>query len=544
MPYGEDVQQPAATSPTCTEHEEDREWNPHPRRVPTKSEIQSTQALIEQDDETIHDLELQIKLVEATVLKLRNQLSLIEQARQNKIAFIAPCRRIPFEILAEIFAFSVENRFQSLQVIASVCRQWRHVAINSSRLWNRLRVSLMDHTQRFKGGKRFTGEWQKANTGERLRDCLKRAGQTDDLHIHLAILNAPREIQQDDKDMMETLRKSLPRWRTVTLEINRKTNLLEDFDNWTSLRWLSINFLRYVEPISFSGLFTSIEASADKLETLCLYNDSAKAFKSLPVISPRLKEFSMQECGLRTLYAANWEQLNSLLLTNCTGVLSGDTVVEPTTTCFPVLTLLRLEKTQATILTSFQLPRLRTLTIADCDSTFTSKLTLQELRELDLQLYPSQSSILNYLVTPNLEIFEYKQSEPSDLTPTSRNAILADFFKSIARNDAFNLRFISLNDVILEPDTFEHILKGSPNLAIIRLFPAPLSTAQKLLCLGEDTEKGTLIAPMLREIKLRVLTTIGIEKMESSLAEGLAEIATKRTATHPFSLRIFRNILK
>ncbi|PVF96381.1 hypothetical protein CPB86DRAFT_798939 [Serendipita vermifera] len=521
-------------------------WNPHPRHVPTELEVQSTQALIQRDEELLRDLRLQLARLESLTAELNEQVERVQRTRLNKVAFISPCRRIPFEILGEIFALAIDNDLQSLHVVKSVCRRWRDVVSHTSKLWNHLRISLMDHTQRFKWSKRSTGRWQRANTAIRLRDCLERAGDTDELHIHLSVLNAPREVAKDDEEMMDLLRKTLPRWNTVTLHLNRRENVLEGFDQWTSLRSLSVTFLRQVSTTSFEPLFDSIDRSALQLKTLHISGDTREWAPYFQSVFPRLVSFTLQDSSLRCLGNIHWDNLQHLVLVHCAGALATMTPspFDSGTTSFPAIKTLTIHRAPAEVIQGFPLDTLKELSISDSEMTLTEVRVLPKLESLDLQLKASQMGFLTWLKTPNIKSFELKQVEPGDLNGNTPLAALTTFLNQNARmvpeqppvnaqdeeestdpststavdattspdassstiattpeaptalttelerTSAFSFRHVAIQDVVVDPSAFESVLKRSPNLEVLRIVPISLTAARKLLWLKE--KQGTL----------------------------------------------------
>jgi hypothetical protein len=522
-------------------------WNPHPRHVPTELEVQSTQALIQRDEELLRDLRVQLARLESLTAELNEQVERVQRTRLNKVAFISPCRRIPFEILGEIFALAIDNDLQSLHVIKSVCRRWRDVVSHTSKLWNHLRISLMDHTQRFRWSKRSTGRWQRANTAVRLKDCLERAGDTDELHIHLSVLNAPREVQKDDEEMMDLLRKTLPRWNTVTLHLNRRENVLEGFDQWTSLRSLSVTFLRQVSTTSFEPLFDSIDRSALQLKTLHISGDTREWAPYFQTVFPRLVSFTLQDSSLRCLGNIHWKNLQHLVLVHCAGALAtmNPSPFHSGTTSFPVLKTLTIHRAPAEVIQGFPLDTLKELSISDSEMTLTEIRVLPKLESLDLQLKASQMGFLTWLMTPNIKSFELKQVEPGDLNGNTPLAALTTFLNQNARmipdqpqadaqneddsidlsgltaaeaaatadtssstiasapeaptalttelerTGAFAFRHVAIQDVVVDPGAFESVLKRSPNLEVLRIVPISLTAARKLLWLKE--KQGTLV---------------------------------------------------
>ncbi|KIK60968.1 hypothetical protein GYMLUDRAFT_139428, partial [Collybiopsis luxurians FD-317 M1] len=76
---------------------------------------------------------------------------LIEKQKIEKFidahrALMSPIRRMPVEILAEIFVhclptdpvYAVRDVYQAPLLLITICREWRQVALDNPRLWNSL----------------------------------------------------------------------------------------------------------------------------------------------------------------------------------------------------------------------------------------------------------------------------------------------------------------------------------------------------------------------------------------------------------------------
>jgi hypothetical protein len=97
------------------------EWTPpHPRRLPTASEIQENQSKIYELDAKIADL--------------KEQLEKLEKDRYIRASFISPFRRLPVEILCEIVVHALK-RGQSPISLSNVCASMRAAVIGMKRLW-------------------------------------------------------------------------------------------------------------------------------------------------------------------------------------------------------------------------------------------------------------------------------------------------------------------------------------------------------------------------------------------------------------------------
>ncbi|CAG8615888.1 3694_t:CDS:1, partial [Acaulospora colombiana] len=373
-----------------------------------------------------------------------------------------------------------------------------------------------------------------------------RAGDTDELHIHLSVLNAPREVAKDDEEMMDLLRKTLPRWNTVTLHLNRRENVLDGFDQWTSLRSLSVTFLRQVSTTSFEPLFDSIDRSALQLKTLHISGDTREWAPYFQSVFPRLVSFTLQDSSLRCLGNIHWKNLQHLVLVHCAGALAtmNPSPFHSGTTSFPALKTLTIHRAPAEVIQGFPLDTLKELSISDSEMTLSEVRLLPKLESLDLQLKASQMGFLTWLKTPNIKSFELKQVEPGDLNGNTPLAALTTFLNQNARmipeqppvnaqdeeestdpststaadataspdassstiataldaptalttelerTSAFAFRHVAIQDVVVDPSAFESVLKRSPNLEVLRIVPISLTAARKLLWLKE--KQGTL----------------------------------------------------
>jgi hypothetical protein len=99
-----------------------------------------------QDDVSIREV---VEGLDSRADKIRNQLQLLEQdlqdvERDRKFfrPMLSPLRRMPLEILGEIFVFlvGIDRRYKTLATISQVCKTWRRAAHLVPRLW--CKVSL------------------------------------------------------------------------------------------------------------------------------------------------------------------------------------------------------------------------------------------------------------------------------------------------------------------------------------------------------------------------------------------------------------------
>ncbi|KAJ7096915.1 hypothetical protein C8R44DRAFT_643845, partial [Mycena epipterygia] len=101
--------------------------------------------LVERQRESL-DLDRQYEIAQAAFLDISARRLRAQQDICTLQGVISPIRRIPHEILAEIFKicvehsrllhYSIDNPHLSPIVLGQVCSLWRNVAINTPRLWD------------------------------------------------------------------------------------------------------------------------------------------------------------------------------------------------------------------------------------------------------------------------------------------------------------------------------------------------------------------------------------------------------------------------
>ena len=163
--------------------------SPSDYSLPTREEIRQTRsniATLELElsrlNTTLTNNQTQHRTIASQLSALQSSLSLLESENarlQSKIktitgqvfrkkSYISPQRRLPKEMLGEIFVAHVRLDWKAPLIDASVCKRWRSVALSTPRLWSFLRFpsSPFDHP-------RLITLW------------LQRASNAP-LHIHIA----------------------------------------------------------------------------------------------------------------------------------------------------------------------------------------------------------------------------------------------------------------------------------------------------------------------------------------------------------------------
>ena len=73
---------------------------------------------------------------------LQAQIAILDSFIFQARAQIAPIGSLPTEVLSIIFSFYALSRPQGLHTLSTVCRFWRHVALNDPRLWTIIPIQL------------------------------------------------------------------------------------------------------------------------------------------------------------------------------------------------------------------------------------------------------------------------------------------------------------------------------------------------------------------------------------------------------------------
>ncbi|KAF6755820.1 hypothetical protein DFP72DRAFT_895315 [Ephemerocybe angulata] len=78
----------------------------------------------------------ELQKVTEAIIRLQSELRLFEARRQECLQLLSPFRRIPSEILGQIFAY--HSGKEDLGTLSLVCRNWRQAALSHPHLWSEL----------------------------------------------------------------------------------------------------------------------------------------------------------------------------------------------------------------------------------------------------------------------------------------------------------------------------------------------------------------------------------------------------------------------
>ena len=104
--------------------------------------LEATRASIEEVTSKIDAAEIALaQLVRESRLaisELEERRAALEDQVSKTLAYLSPIRRLPMELLREIFVWSFEEHACSAWVLAAVCPSWRRLALRIPIIWSKV----------------------------------------------------------------------------------------------------------------------------------------------------------------------------------------------------------------------------------------------------------------------------------------------------------------------------------------------------------------------------------------------------------------------
>jgi hypothetical protein len=124
---------------------------PQPAPLPSSSQIAQTKTAIAGYTASISEIETKIAVSEAklasivadteqTIQRLLAEQRLLEAKVSQARCYLAPIRRLPTELLSEVFTFVFYADAAAAWKLAAVCRLWRELALISPLLWSKIQL--------------------------------------------------------------------------------------------------------------------------------------------------------------------------------------------------------------------------------------------------------------------------------------------------------------------------------------------------------------------------------------------------------------------
>lgn len=110
--------------------------------VDARRSLEATRASVQEITSKIDAAEIALaRLVRESRLainELEGQRTALEDQVSMTLAYLSPIRRLPMELLREIFVWSFEEHACSAWVLAAVCPSWRRLALRIPLIWSKV----------------------------------------------------------------------------------------------------------------------------------------------------------------------------------------------------------------------------------------------------------------------------------------------------------------------------------------------------------------------------------------------------------------------
>ncbi|KZP22121.1 hypothetical protein FIBSPDRAFT_890694 [Athelia psychrophila] len=197
----------------------------------------------------VSQIDQEILRFEAILAKLRLKRAERQDNAVTLKAFVSPIRRVPPEIITEIFLICTSGCPTSPPRLAAICSRWRSIALSSPHLWSSL--SLVLQSERLPSQTAFADMW------------LSHTAQ-----LPLSIDLRGKEENDDIKSVIEVVVARCEQWQTVHLSLPTK---LLNFLLGAAGRLHNLKELTF-DDMSWQTADTSIIfATALKLNSLKIY---------------------------------------------------------------------------------------------------------------------------------------------------------------------------------------------------------------------------------------------------------------------------------
>ncbi|EJD52402.1 hypothetical protein AURDEDRAFT_120142 [Auricularia subglabra TFB-10046 SS5] len=113
--------------------------------LPTAAQAGATRQLIANRHREIESAEEQIRQHESHISALRLKIDKMHDEIVAAEAYLAPVRRLPFEVLGEIVALLATDPHAPVQVLrhlASVCNTWRKATLRTPKAWTNVNIDI------------------------------------------------------------------------------------------------------------------------------------------------------------------------------------------------------------------------------------------------------------------------------------------------------------------------------------------------------------------------------------------------------------------
>ncbi|EDR04257.1 uncharacterized protein LACBIDRAFT_304790 [Laccaria bicolor S238N-H82] len=121
--------------------------NLHTNYTPTESEIPQIKEFLTDPLKRLSSLDAEIERVQSILDELRHERCALSDEIEAHRALISPIRRIPFDVLGEIFVHCLPDGRNAVMssreapiLLGRICSAWRSIALSTPRLWASLHI--------------------------------------------------------------------------------------------------------------------------------------------------------------------------------------------------------------------------------------------------------------------------------------------------------------------------------------------------------------------------------------------------------------------
>ena len=125
---------------------------------PTKETLADARRRLDATRDSVQEITSKIESAEAALAQIvrESQQAIDELLLQRRelekkvkmtLAYLSPIRRLPMELLREIFMWTFEDHPSSAWVLSAVCRSWRRLALRIPLIWSKVSNKLFRYAR-------------------------------------------------------------------------------------------------------------------------------------------------------------------------------------------------------------------------------------------------------------------------------------------------------------------------------------------------------------------------------------------------------------
>ena len=137
----------------------------------SQSALHSITRKIDDAEQTLAEI---VASTRCTIDNLTQERTILQREIALALAYISPIRRLPHELLREVFLINFEHNPRCAWVFSAVCSLWRRIALSMPKLWSKLRLETTQN-----------------DSADTIRLWLERSGVSCPLDIEITLQVTP-----------------------------------------------------------------------------------------------------------------------------------------------------------------------------------------------------------------------------------------------------------------------------------------------------------------------------------------------------------------